>query len=336
MSPIHARHDLARAVRAARDVLAAAGLDSPDHDARALAAHALDRPDLVVALVDELPAGFAARYGDLVSARARRVPLQHLTGSAAFHTLDLIARPGVFVPRPETEVLVEAALERIGPGPRVVLDACTGTGAIALAIAAARPDVRVLALEVDGAAVALAQQNTERLGLAGQVAVATADVRDAAAVDTARREHFGQRPLDLVVSNPPYLPAGAVPRQAEALADPPRALFGGGQDGLEVPRCIMDQARRALRPGGHLLMEHADLQGIATRAALHEVGGFDEITTLPDLTGRDRVLSGRRTTAGRTAEEADAAEADAVVENNAVVNGAVRTEGAAENGRIGQ
>lgn len=256
-----------------RDVaeqLRAAGVGSPQADARQLIEHVSGRrtPDPV------LTAGQAATLRTLVDARCRRVPLQHLTGSAGFRYLDLEVGPGVFVPRPETEVLVDIALQtEFG----TAVDLCTGSAAIALSLAT-ETGARVTGVEIDPLALQWARRNA-----GDRVELVHADVCGADLSDLG--------PVDLVVSNPPYIPDAMVPRDAEvALHDPPIALFGG-QDGLDVVRCVVKQALRLLRPGGRLLIEHGELQGAEVRALL---GGFHEVRTWPDLTGRPRVSGGVR------------------------------------------
>ena len=249
--------------------LRAAGVPSPEADAAALIEYVSGSRSPFV----ELAAEQEAQLEDLVAKRCRRVPLQHLTGSAGFRYLDLEVGPGVFVPRPETEVLVDIALQE--PFDRAV-DLCTGSAAIALSLAM-ETGADVVAVEVDPLALQWARRNA-----AGRVEVLVADV---CADDLS---HLG--PVDLVVSNPPYIPEAMVPRDPEvALHDPPVALFGG-VDGLDVVRCVLAQARRLLRPGGRVLLEHGEYQGAQVRALLD---GFDEVRTWQDLTGRDRITGGR-------------------------------------------
>ncbi len=249
--------------------LGAAGVPSPDADAGALIEFVTGcRSPFVELTVDQ-----EARLDDLVAKRCRRVPLQHLTGTAGFRYLDLEVGPGVFVPRPETEVLVDVALQE--PFERAV-DLCTGSAAIALSLAT-ETGAEVVAVEIDPRALQWARRNA-----AGRVEVLAADV---CADDLS---HLG--PVDLVVSNPPYIPDAMVPRDPEvALHDPPVALYGG-VDGLDVVRCVLGQARRLLRPGGRVLLEHGEYQGADVRALLD---GFDEVRTWQDLTGRDRITGGR-------------------------------------------
>jgi len=264
---------------------------SPRPDALALAAHALGVERLTLAVPPAVPAEFADRFRALVARRAAREPLQHILGFTWFRHVRLQVRPGVFVPRPETEVVagtaVEAARSVRGRTPLVV-DLCTGTGAIAAAVADEVPAARVIAVDVDPAAVDLARTNLAAYG--ERVSVDQADVTAAGLL----AELAGS--VDVVASNPPYIPPDAVPADPEVHEhDPRRALYGGGVDGLDVPRDVVARAKRLLRPGGLLVMEHGDEQGPAARAVVAESGGFTEIRTCQDLTGRDRFVVARRT-----------------------------------------
>ena len=255
-----------------RDVaerLRAAGVASPEADAEQLIEFVVGRrgfdPRLTPAQMAQLEA--------LVDARCKRVPLQHLTGSAGFRYLDIEVGPGVFIPRPETEVLVDIALQHRFDS---AVDLCTGSGAIALSLAT-ETRARVVAVEKDPAALEWAQRNVGSRVQLRRADVCTDDLRELG-------------PVDLVVSNPPYIPEGMVPRDPEvALHDPAVALFGG-LDGLDVVRCVISQARRMLAPGGRVLIEHGELQAAQIRELLQ---GFDAVTTWQDLTGRDRVTGGR-------------------------------------------
>jgi release factor glutamine methyltransferase len=277
-----------------------AGVPSPAVDAQLLAAHVLGVPRAElsrrVVLGETLSSDQLQRYHALVAARADRVPLQHLTGTAAFRRLELAVGPGVFVPRPETELLaglgVDEATRLItgGAGDVLVVDLCTGSGAVALAVADEVPAARVVALEVDPAAVAWARRNVERLAFGGRVDVRLGDVAGAARgtlADVAGR-------VDVVLANPPYIPPGMVPIEPEARDhDPQVALYGGGEDGLAVPRAVVETAARLLRGGGLFAMEHADVQGPAARALVRG-DGWTDAATLHDLAGRPRTLLARR------------------------------------------
>lgn len=278
-----------RAVRWATAELARGGVASPGVDAEHLLAHAsgrelgqLRRERLLGATLDEAT---LSTYRSLVERRAARLPLQHLTGTAYFAGLDLTVGPGVFVPRPETETLLSLALAALEGRPDpVVLDLCTGSGALALALATAREDAWVGAVELSGEAHRYAAVN-----LAALVARGVVDLRLGRA-----EEAFAERrgTVDLIMCNPPYIPPDAEPIDPEVREhDPALALYGGGEDGLEVPRRIAAWAMQLLRPGGVLLMEHADAQGESLPAVLSEVG-LVEVSDHPDLSGRPRVSRG--------------------------------------------
>ena len=302
---------LREAVRGATHVLAEAGVASAPVDALVLAAHALGvevseaRRLLIVGGVEVPP-----EYAALVAERARRVPLQHLTGEAHFRGLTLRVGPGVFVPRPETETLVSLALDAIdavgsdgagdpvGPvdratpvgaggadGPATVVDLCTGSGAIAFSLKAERPDLVSRAIEADPLAHAWAVANRDRLGLDVQV-----DLGDAR---TAYPELVGT--VDVVTCNPPYIPDDQVPVDPEVRDhDPALALYGGSADGLALPLAMAARAAALLRPGGVLVMEHADVQGPAILRALAATGSWRDAADHADLTGRPRVVVARR------------------------------------------
>jgi release factor glutamine methyltransferase len=225
----------------------------------------------------------ARTYGRALCRRCTGTPLQHLTGHQPFRGLDLLVRPGVFVPRPETEVLVEAALALLDTGSAgspVVVDVGTGTGAVALAIAQERPAARVVANDLSPDAVALARENAARHGLV--VEMFEGDLLSPLPTGLAGA-------VDLVVSNPPYVErSDAAGLPAEVRADPELALFGG----TEVHRRVAGDALDWLRPGGAAALEIGSAQGRDVRAIL-EGAGFASVEVLPDLALRDRVVVGR-------------------------------------------
>lgn len=281
------------AVDGATALLAEAGVPSPRVDALALAAHAAGVDSLVLAVAPAPDAELLARYGALVERRRRREPLQHIVGWMAFRHLRLVAAPGTFVVRPETEVVAEAAIDEAaalaaqGREP-VVVDLCTGSGAIALAVATEVPAAHVHAVELSPAALATARRNLEAVG-------PLPHPLDLRAGDAAEAFPDLDGGVDVVVANPPYVPPDAVPVDPEVRDhDPDLALYGGGPDGLDVPRAVVASAARLLRPGGLLVMEHADVQGAAARALVAATGAFAPATTAPDLTGRDRMVLARR------------------------------------------
>jgi release factor glutamine methyltransferase len=280
-------------VEGAATVLAEAGVPSPRHDAIALAAHALGLARVEMVLPPPLPEGFAATYAGLVERRRRREPLQHIVGHTVFRFLTLRVEPGVFVPRPETETVAQLAIDEAAAlaasgGRPLVVDLCTGTGAIAASVDTEVPASRVVAVDLSDAAVGLARANAA--AVAGpDLRVVQGDVRDPALL----AELDGT--VDVVVSNPPYIPPDAVPLDPEVRDhDPDVALYGGGADGLDVPRAVVAAAARLLAPGGLLVMEHAEVQGATARAAAAATGAFVDVRTVPDLTGRPRTLVARR------------------------------------------
>lgn len=283
-------------VDAATATLDEGGVPTPRIDALLLAAHALrcDRGEVERRMIlgGELDAGFAGRYAALVQERATRVPLQHLTGTAPFRRLELYVGPGVFVPRPETEQAVDhvlTALEGID-APRVV-DLCTGSGALALAVADEAPAADVIAVEVSDLALAWAARNIETTGLPVTLVAADATADPATVRELADLVGL----VDVVVSNPPYVPVGMVPLEPEvAEHDPDLALYGGSVDGLRIPLAVASAAARLLRPGGRLVMEHADSQGQTLPRALAATGDWIEVADHADLTGRPRTTTATR------------------------------------------
>ncbi|MGA7204191.1 MAG: peptide chain release factor N(5)-glutamine methyltransferase [Specibacter sp.] len=282
---------LADAVTRATAVLAAAGVPSPSVDAQLLAAHLLGvgRGELAAMLfgTTESPAGFEA----LVARRAAREPLQHITGTAYFRHLELAVGKGVFVPRPETESVVQLAIDVLtqlhqdrGEGSKsLAVDLGTGSGAIAGSLATEVAGCTVFAVELSDDAYPWAAKNLAGTG----VNLVQGDMRDAFA------ELDGT--VDVVVTNPPYIPADAIPRDLEVrLHDPHMALYGGGADGMEMPTAAASTAARLLHPGGYFVMEHAEVQAEQMAALLRDSAQWDVVTTHTDLTGRDRATSGYR------------------------------------------
>jgi release factor glutamine methyltransferase len=262
--------------------LAAAGLASPRADASLLVAYVLGvhRGRLLVA--DDLTAGQAGRLAELVAARVRRVPVQHLTGTAGFRHLDLAVGAGVFIPRPETEGLVGWGLSAAGPAPTVV-DLCSGSGAIALAVADELPGAVVYAVERSPSALPWLRRNAADT----PVTVVEGDVTDPGTLS----ELDGR--VDLVLCNPPYVP-DAVPVPSEVSGyDPAEAVFGG-PDGLDVIRGVVARAGTLLRPGGALAIEHDDSHGLAVPDLLRADGRYEDVTDHPDLAGRPRFATARR------------------------------------------
>ncbi|WP_448656482.1 peptide chain release factor N(5)-glutamine methyltransferase [Microbacterium lacticum] len=274
---------------AATRTLVDAGVPSPDVDAELLAAHAfgLSRGALAAASVrgDDAPADTAA-FDELVARRAAREPLQHLTGLAPFRHLELRVGRGVFVPRPETEMVAQLAIDALRAVPDaepIAVDLGTGSGALALAMATEVPHARVHAAENAVDAFIWAKENFARL--APHARLAFIDLA------SAFPELDGQ--VAVLVSNPPYVPDAAVPRDPEVrLWDPPSALYGG-EDGLDVVRTLSEVGMRLLRPGGTLVIEHGEWQGAPIRELLDQAG-WRASATHPDLTMRDRATTAIR------------------------------------------
>lgn len=278
---------LRSALSGATAALTDAGIVSASVESRRILQHAAGT-DRHLALLDELPADFEERIEEILARRCRREPLQLILGVAPFRRLELQVRPGVFVPRPETELIIDLLAEGLQGRGEHLADLCTGTGAIAAALLDELPTAQVTAVEIDPAALEVARENLSPHIEAGRARILAADVTDARALAPLAG-------LDALLSNPPYIPADAVPTDPEVREhDPHRALYGGGEDGLEVPRAIIDRAVELLRPGGLLLMEHAEVQGRSTRGLALATGAFDAVRTAQDLTGRDRFLVARR------------------------------------------
>lgn len=271
--------------------LANAGIRDARIDAELLAAHVLGlgRGELLSRAITGLALDEtdAAALAALVDRRAAREPLQHITGRAPFRRLDLAVGPGAFVPRPETEFVAQFAIDALqstASAQPVGVDLGMGSGAIALALATEVPHSLVFGVEVSPRAFVWARQNFRELGATNAHAVFV-DLAD------ALPERDGT--VDVVISNPPYIPLGAIPRDPEVrLFDPEIALYGG-PDGLDVVRQVSATARRLLRRGGTLVLEHGELQAAAIGELL-ERDGWTAIAHHRDLTGRDRATTALR------------------------------------------
>ncbi|MDQ4137795.1 MAG: peptide chain release factor N(5)-glutamine methyltransferase [Actinomycetota bacterium] len=271
--------------------LAEAGVPSPEVDAELLIGHVLGltrgQVQAKALTGSEVEQEHALAIRALVERRAAREPLQHITGRAAFRSLGLAVGPGVFVPRPETEFVAQLAIDALSavPSPEpLAVDLGTGSGALALALASEVPHSRVVAVENSPAAFPWAERNIRETGLENVRAVFV-DLADALPeLDGA---------VDVVVSNPPYIPTDAVPRDPEVrLFDPEAALYGGA-DGLDVVRKVSQTALRLLRPGGTLVLEHGELQGAEIRELL-TADRWRAAATSRDLLGRDRATTALR------------------------------------------
>jgi len=275
----------------AADTLQQAGVPSPQVDAVALAAHALGLSQLVVATAPPLPPDFDATYRRLVARRAAREPLQHIVGSVGFRYLTLRSVHGVFCPRPETELVAQAAIDEAwgvaeaGRTP-VVVDLGCGSGAIALSVANEVPTARVAAVDLATAAVELTRVNRELLGL-GRVRVEHGDAGDPQVLADLDGE------VDVVVTNPPYIPVDAVIGDAEVAEHDPALALWSGVDGLELMREIERRARDLLRPGGLLVAEHGDAQGASAPDVFAGTGAWREVADHEDLATRPRFVTAR-------------------------------------------
>lgn len=291
------------ALAAAR--LAEAGVESPRAEAELIAAHVhgVRRTELHTVL----DASFDARFWEGIGRRAAREPLQHITGRAYFRYLEVEVGPGVFVPRPETEVMTGWAIDRLREmdvAEPVVVDLGTGSGAIALAIAQEVPRARVHAVEADPIARGWTEKNVGRVASAapytrGRVTLHGADFTgaDFAGSDLAGPGGPAPRALgelagkaDLVISNPPYIPLGATVPPEVGEYDPPAALWSGA-DGLDAIRAVERAARRLLRPGGMIAVEHGAPQGAAVYWVFCEEAGWRDTRNHKDLARRDRFVT---------------------------------------------
>jgi release factor glutamine methyltransferase len=284
------RQPLRLAVLAAERTLAAAGVASPRVDAELLAAHVLGTERTRLPLIPLVDPPVVEELDRLVQCRAARVPLQHLTGTAVMGRITLAVGPGVFVPRPETELLLAWGLAALhGVADPVVVDLCTGSAALALAVAHARPDAAVHAVDNDPAALAWARRNAQARAAAGDTPI------ELHADDVTRLTTLAE--LDgtahLVLCNPPYVPSGAVLPPEVTEHDPPAAVFAG-EDGLAVIRPVVYTAARLLRPGGALAVEHDDSHGTAVPALLRSRAVLTGVEDHHDLAGRPRFATARR------------------------------------------
>jgi len=260
----------------AAERLRRAGVASPLVDARLIAAHLLRCGPLDVAFHDEVPVGFE----EMVARRERREPLQHILGVAPFGPLDLEVGPGVFIPRPETEVLADWGVRQLAdaPSPRVV-DLCTGSGALALYVAHEMPGAEVVGVELHDEALSYARRNAAD----STARIVQGDVTD------PRLLGQWHGTVDLVLTNPPYVPA-TPDLDREVYADPPQAVFAGAS-GMDVIEAFVPTIHALLRPGGRVGIEHDDTTSQAVQDVLAAHGGFADIAVLEDLTGRARFVT---------------------------------------------
>ena len=277
-------------------VLSGAGIRNADVDAELLIGHVLglSRGQVQAKAITDAALDPEQRLAviEAVERRAAREPLQHITGRAPFRSLELAVGPGVFVPRPETESVAQVAIDTLlavaSPTPRAI-DLGTGSGAIAIAMATEVPQAEIVAVENSPRAFVWARQNVRELA-GSNLRLIFADLAELPSeLDGAPLDGT----FDVVVSNPPYIPLGAIPRDPEVrLHDPEVALYGG-EDGLDVVRAISSRAAALLHPGGTLILEHGELQGTAIRELL-AADGWRAAATHRDLLGRDRTTTALR------------------------------------------
>lgn len=270
-------------------------MPSPEVDARLLAAHVLGVAPLEVGFAPPTE-DFEARYAEAVRRRADREPLQHITGTAAFGELDLAVGPGVFIPRPETELLAEWAVRAVGGVEKqqpLVVDLGTGTGALALTVATRCPHARVIAVEKSPQAREYAERNVEATG--ARIEIVAGDMTDPQLLSGLR----GQ--VDVVVTNPPYVPeTGEL--DPEVYRDPHEAVFSGA-DGMGAIRGLIPVASGLLAPGGVIGIEHDDTTSDAVRSLLLADASFTAVTPLEDLTGRKRFVAASKVAAKQPTED---------------------------------
>lgn len=271
--------------------LAAAGVPDPEVDAELLIAHVVggSRGEVQARLIvgGAITATDASAIARLVERRAAREPLQHLTGRAPFRSLELAVGPGVFIPRPETEYVAQLAIDalRAAADPEPIgVDLGSGSGAIAISLATEVPHARVWAVEKSPEALPWTRRNVDENG-AANLTLVSGDLADTLTELDGR--------VAVVISNPPYVPAAAIPRDPEVhLYDPEVALYGG-PDGLDVIRVLSRRALELLRPGGTLVIEHAEHQSPAI-AELLAADGWRAIAHHRDFTLRDRATTALR------------------------------------------
>ncbi|ETY71009.1 branched-chain amino acid ABC transporter substrate-binding protein [Bifidobacterium moukalabense DSM 27321] len=293
---------VATIIRGAAAMLRAAGVDTPEHDAKLLCAEAFgtDMQSVNKAMLmgdgfstlAESPAKSLETFHSMVDRRARREPLQHITGHAPFRYLDLKVGPGVFIPRPETELIVQEGIDWITRSGRYharVVDLCAGSGAIGLAVVTEVPGSEVWAVEKSEGTAEWTRRNLNETAKAypGIVSNYHLEIGDATQMPTL---HQLDGTIDIVLTNPPYVPLSDIPEQPEVRDyDPDMALYGGSADGTLIPERIILRAAKLLRTGGLLVMEHDISQG-ERLSAYANAHGFADAQVRNDYTGRPRYL----------------------------------------------
>lgn len=264
------------------------GIDTPRLDAEVLLAHALgtDRVYLYMNLDRPLSPEERKRFREYVIRRGSGEPVALITGVKEFWSIPFTVVPGVLIPRPDTEILVQAVLDEV----REIVAPCileigTGSGAIAVSVATEIPTARILATDTDSTALQVAERNAQAAGVSESVEFAVSDLFEK--VDPDRKFH-------VICSNPPYIPSGEIGRLQREIRDhEPIQALDGGPDGLEIIRRIAVRAKGHLKPGGALILEFGDGQEQAVKAILSTEGGFDEVRSFQDLAGKPRVAGGR-------------------------------------------
>lgn len=296
-------HTYAEALRDAAERFRASGVPSPEWDARLLAAELIGCGHMDIDLDAAPIPGFDIAYEGWVARRAAREPLQHILGIAWFGPLELEVGPGVFIPRPETEVLADwgvrmlrdvakhTALTVPASPPRVV-DLCTGSGALAGYVKHEMPEAEVYAVELSDEAFSYAQRNLSRVAAEGLRLVQG----DATAPATLRKLDGS---VDLVFTNPPYVPE-TLDLEPEVYHDPHMAVFGG-EDGMAIINRLVPRIAELLKPGGRVGIEHDDATSAAVQAVLHADGRFTDIAVLRDLTGTARFVTARKSVSAYSA-----------------------------------
>ena len=280
--------------------LAAVGVPSPSIDAAEIVAFAMGTTRSHLILLDPIGSDERVQIERLLTKRLSRVPLQHLIGTVGFRYLDVSVGMGVFIPRPETELVAEAAIREIKlqpEGARIAVDLCTGSGAIAIALGTEAKGSIIHGVELSNDAIVWTRRNVaayeERLSEAGsRVEVIHDDAALVADPGHALATLAGQ--VAVVVSNPPYVPSGMVPREPEVRDHEPTIALYGGEDGLDVVRGVLRTAAILLRPGGLLVVEHSDMQGLAAGpkgvpGAAREMVADEELSTMTGLLPGDAV-----------------------------------------------
>ncbi|WP_232718968.1 peptide chain release factor N(5)-glutamine methyltransferase [Gordonia metallireducens] len=279
-------------IRSATAQLAAAGIDSARREAEWLMSHVLSCDPGRLIVIDTIDDAHVRRFRTAVDQRARRIPLQHIVGTAAFGPLELAVGRGVFIPRPETEYLLEwaASAAATRADPVRIVDLCSGSGALAIGLATLVRSARVTAVEIDDAALKWLRRNVSDapVGVRERLDVVAADVTDADQIGRV----IPAGSVSIVATNPPYVPLRSEVGP-EVDHDPARAVFGG-DDGMSVIVPMVPIIATVLAPGGLVGIEHDDTTSDAVVECLRAHGGFDEVTARTDLAGRPRFVTARR------------------------------------------